>query len=57
MDLVSHAKITIAGPLQCLDFFMMDWRVNLAWTNYREGGIVYVAVAYLIWTIGACGSV
>ena len=57
MDLVSHAKITIAGPLQCLDFFMMDWRVNLAWTNYREGGIVYVAVADLIWTIGACGSV
>ena len=53
MDLVSHADISIARPLQCLEFFMMDWRVNLAWDNYFEGGCVAVAVDDLIWTFGS----
>ena len=58
MDLVSHAKISIAGPhLQCLEFFMMDWRATLVWANFCEGGIVVVAVADLIWDVGAFGAV
>ena len=58
MDIVSHAKISIAGPhLQCLDFFIMDWCVNLAWSNSCESGIVAVAVADFIWAVGAFGSV
>ena len=56
MDLMLHTEISIAGPLQCLGFFMMDWRVNLAWANYCDSGIVAVAVADLIWTIGAIGA-
>ena len=52
-----HAEISISGPLQCFDFFMMYWRVTLAWANYCEGGIVGVAVDNLIWTVGAFGAV
>ena len=36
---------------------MMDWRVTLDWANFCEGGIVEVAVADLIWTVGAFGAV
>ena len=57
MDLMLHAEISISGPLQCFDFFMMYWRVTLAWANYCEGGIVGVAVENLIWTVGAFGAV
>ena len=56
MDHVSHADISISGPLPYLDFFMIYWRVNLAWANYCDSGIVAVAVADLIWTIGAIGA-
>ena len=57
MDLVLHAKISIAGPLQCLDFFMIYCRVTLALANYFEGVTLAVDVADLIWTVGAFGAV
>ena len=57
MDIVPHAEIYIAGPPQCLELFMMDWRATLAWSNYCEGGIIAVAMADLIWTIVAFGAV
>ena len=57
MDLLSHADISIAGPLSVFELFMMYWRVDLSWANSCEGEIIVVAVADFIWTIGAFGAV